>query len=345
MRVDDFDFSLPPGLVAARPAAPRDSSRLLEVAGDGLHDRRFRDLPRLLRPGDLLVFNDTRVIPARLEGRRGAARVEVTLHKEVGGGVWDAFAKPARKLAPGDRVEFGENFAAEVVARRDRGEVRLRFAIEGAAMGAALARHGAAPLPPYIARPDGPDARDLRDYQTVYARHDGAVAAPTAGLHFSHEVLAGLADRGVGSAHVTLHVGAGTFLPVVVDDTRDHRLHAEAGVLDGAAADAVNAARAAGGRIVAVVTTSVRLIETAADDSGRVVPFGGETALFITPGYRFKTVDMMLTNFHLPRSTLFMLVCAFTGLERMRAGYAHAMRAGYRFYSYGDGSLLHRAAA
>ena len=343
MKVDAFDFHLPREMIAARPAVPRDAARLLEVRADGFGDWRFGDLPRLLRPGDLLVFNDTRVIPARLRGRRGAAAVEVTLHKRVDHGCWKAFARPARKLRVGDRVDFGDGFAAEVAGRGEGGEVRLRSDLEADGLREALARHGAAPLPPYIPRPEGPDARDARDYQTVYARRDGAVAAPTAGLHFTTELLDALGERGARSAFVTLHVGAGTFLPVKVADTRDHRMHAEAGRIDAAAAEAVNATRAAGGRVVAVGTTSLRLLETAADDDGHVAPFAGETALFIVPGYRFTAVDVLLTNFHLPRSTLFMLVCAFAGLERMRAAYAHAMEAGYRFYSYGDGSLLHQA--
>ena len=345
MKVDAFDFYLPREMIAARPAVPRDAARLLEVRTDGFGDWRFGDLPRLLRPGDLLVFNDTRVIPARLRGRRGAAAVEVTLHQRVDDGCWEAFARPARKLRVGDRVDFGDGFAAEGVGRGEGGEVRLRFDLEADGLREALADHGAAPLPPYIPRPEGPDARDARDYQTVYARRDGAVAAPTAGLHFTTELLDALGERGARSAFVTLHVGAGTFLPVKVADTRDHRMHAEAGRIDAAAAEAVNATRAAGGRVVAVGTTSLRLLETAADDDGHVAPFAGETALFIVPGYRFTAVDVLLTNFHLPRSTLFMLVCAFAGLERMRAAYAHAMEAGYRFYSYGDGSLLEHAPA
>ncbi len=345
MRVDAFDFDLPRELIAGRPAAPRDSSRLLEIDGADLHDRHFRDLPRLLAAGDVVVFNDTRVIPARLTGRRGGARVEVTLHKDAGDGCWDAFARPAKKLRPGDEVVFGESFAAEVVARGEGGEVRLRFAESGQALRAALQRHGVAPLPPYIPRVDGPDARDARDYQTVYARHDGAVAAPTAGLHFTPGLLSKLEERGVAAVYVTLHVGAGTFLPVKADDTRDHHLHAETGRLDAGAADAVNGARAGGARVVAVGTTSLRLLESAADESGRVDPFEGETALFITPGYRFKVVDALITNFHLPRSTLFMLVSAFAGLEPMRAAYGHAKRAGYRFYSYGDACLIQRTAS
>jgi S-adenosylmethionine:tRNA ribosyltransferase-isomerase len=344
MRVDLFDFDLPRELIAARPASPRDASRLLEVAPDGLRDRRFRDLPGLLRPGDLLVFNDTRVIPARLAGRRGEARIEVTLHRDAGDGCWDAFARPARKLHPGDAVDFGEGFAAEVVSKGEGGEVRLRFDVDAAGLREALARHGAVPLPPYIPRDGGPDARDARDYQTVYARHDGAIAAPTAGLHFTPGLLAELDRRGLGSARVTLHVGAGTFLPVKVADTDEHRMHAENGRIDAGAADAVNRVRGEGGRIVAVGSTSLRLLESAAGEDGRVASFAGETALFITPGYRFRVVDLLLTNFHLPRSTLFMLVSAFAGLERMGAAYAHAIEAGYRFYSYGDACLLERGA-
>ncbi len=345
MKVDAFDFELPRELIAARPIVPRDASRLLEVGADGARDRTFRDLPGLLRAGDLMVFNDTRVIPARLAGRRGRVKVEVTLHMALGGGAWDAFARPARKLAPGDRIDFAEDFSAEVAARGEGGEVRLDFGCDDATLSAALARHGAMPLPPYIPRQAGPDDRDAADYQTVYARHDGAVAAPTAGLHFTDALLAALADAGIASAHVTLHVGAGTFLPVRVDDTRDHRMHAERGRIGGSAAEAIARAQAAGGRIVAVGTTSLRLMESAADAAGAVRPFEGETRLFITPGYRFRVVDTLLTNFHLPRSTLFMLVCAFAGLDRMQAAYAHAKAAGYRFYSYGDASLLHRAAA
>ncbi len=345
MKVDTFDFDLPRALIAARPIAPRDAARLLEVGADGARDRTFRELPGLLRAGDLMVFNDTRVIPARLAGRRGAATVEVTLHMAHGGGVWDAFARPARKLAPGDRIDFADDFSAQVAARGEGGEVRLDFGCDDATLSAALARHGAMPLPPYIPREAGPDKRDAADYQTVYARHDGAVAAPTAGLHFTDALLAALADAGIASAHVTLHVGAGTFLPVRVDDTRDHRMHAERGRIGETAAEAIVRTRAAGGRIVAVGTTSLRLMESAADAAGAVQPFEGETRLFITPGYRFRVVDTLLTNFHLPRSTLFMLVCAFAGLDRMQAAYAHAKAAGYRFYSYGDASLLHRAAA
>ena len=342
MKVSEFDFDLPPALIAARPAVPRDAARLLEV-GATLADHRIRDLPGLLRPGDLLVVNDTRVIPTRLAGRRGAAKVEVTLHKAEAADRWRAFARPARKLRPGDRVTFAEDFAAEVVGKGDGGEVVLRFDRAGPALMAALERHGRLPLPPYIKRAGGADERDRADYQTAFAAHDGAVAAPTAGLHFTPALLAALDQAGIGRTAVTLHVGAGTFLPVKAADTADHVMHAETGRIDAAAAAAINRARADGGRIVAVGTTSLRLLESAADADGTLRPFAGETAIFITPGYRFRVVDLLLTNFHLPRSTLFMLVAAFAGLDRMRAAYDHAMRTGYRFYSYGDCCLLQRS--
>ena len=347
MEVDAFDFDLPRELIAERPAEPRDSSRLLETNAGGLKDRHFRDLPERLAAGDILVFNDTRVIPARLTGRRGEAGVEVTLHKQVADDAdcWDVFARPAKKFRAGDQVVFGDDFSAEVVARGEGGEVRLRFDQQGAAFRAALERHGVSPLPPYIPRSHGADARDGRDYQTIYARHDGAVAAPTAGLHFTPALLDVLAERGMSSAHVTLHVGAGTFLPVKVDNTDDHHMHSEFGEIDVAAAEAINQARAAGGRVIAVGTTSLRLLESAADDSGQVQPFHDETRLFITPGYRFKVADIMITNFHLSRSTLFMLVSAFAGLEAMHAAYDHAKANRYRFYSYGDACLIHRAAS
>jgi S-adenosylmethionine:tRNA ribosyltransferase-isomerase len=343
MRVDAFDFELPKHLIADHPARPRDAARLLAV-GRALDDRVIGDLPSLLRRGDLLVVNDTRVIPTRLVGSRGAARIEATLHRDLGGGAWRAFAKGAKRLKPGDRLVFGDGFAAEVAAKHDEGDLTLRFALEGADFRAALTRLGSMPLPPYIKRAPGGDARDLQDYQTVFARRDGAVAAPTAGLHFTERLLQALDTAGVERLAVTLHVGAGTFLPVKVEDTREHRMHAETGVIDEAAAQRINAARARKGRVVAVGTTSLRLLESAADDGGRVRSFAGETTLFITPGYRFRAVDLLLTNLHLPRSTLFMLVAAFAGLERMHAAYAHAVARGYRFFSYGDACLLHPAA-
>lgn len=343
MRVDLFDFDLPPALIADRPAVPRDSARLLEV-GDTLRDRIVRDLPALLRPGDLLVFNDTRVIPARLFGRRGTAGIEVTLHKRVAADRWRAFARPARKLKRGDAIAFDGGLSAELADKGESGEVELTFDRGGPQLMAALTAVGRMPLPPYIKRPGGSDARDRTDYQTVFAAKDGAVAAPTAGLHFTPELLDALEARGIARVAVTLHVGAGTFLPVKADDTKDHVMHAEFGEIDSAAVAAVARTRAANGRIVAVGTTSLRLLETAADESSRIRPFSGDTNLFITPGYRFKAVDLLLTNFHLPRSTLFMLVCAFAGIERMKAAYEHAKVARYRFYSYGDCCLLHPAA-
>jgi len=339
MRVDEFDFELPKELIADRPAEPRDAARLL-VVGERLTDRRILDLPQLLRPGDLLVANDTRVIPARLVGRRGSARVEVTLHRDLGGGRWRAFAKGAKRLKPGDRLDFGEGFAAEVAAKHEEGDLTLGFGREGPDLRAALERWGSMPLPPYIKREPAGDPRDRGDYQTIFAMREGAVAAPTAGLHFTEGLLLALDHAGIARVTLTLHVGAGTFLPVKVADTRDHRMHSEQGFIDAATAAHVNAARAAGGRIVAVGTTSLRLLESAADGGGQIHPFAGETDLFITPGYRFRAVDLLLTNFHLPRSTLFMLVAAFAGLERMKRAYAHAVAERYRFFSYGDACLL-----
>lgn len=346
MHTSDFDFELPEAFIAQRPARPRDSARLLEVRADGLNDRTVRALPELLGPDDLLVFNDTRVIPAQLQVRRGQARVGLTLHKPdpADDAVWHAFAKPAKRLRPGDTVHAGTALSAEVLSR-DGGEVTLRFDRGGAALRDALEQVGQTPLPPYIDRPEGPDEADQADYQTVFAREPGAVAAPTAGLHFTDRLLAELDARGVRRAGVTLHVGAGTFLPVKSDDPREHPMHAEHGHLDAGTAEAVNATRAAGGRVVAVGTTALRLLETAAGADGTVHPFAGESDLFILPGYRFKAVDCLMTNFHLPRSTLFMLVCAFAGTARMQAAYAHAKAAGYRFYSYGDACFLHRQEA
>ena len=339
MRVDEFDFDLPKELIADRPAEPRESARLLFV-GTRLEDRRVADLPQLLRAGDLLVFNDTRVIPARLQGRRGAAQVEVTLHRDLGQGVWLAFARGAKRLKTGDRLIFAEEFTAEITGKTPAGEVALRFALKGPEFRAALERHGAMPLPPYIKRPRGGDPRDRRDYQTIFAKKEGAVAAPTAGLHFTERLVADLTAGGIEHLTVTLHVGAGTFLPVKAEDTSEHTMHGETGFLDAATAQRLDARRRAGGRIVAVGTTSLRLLETAVDAKGRFHPFAGETKLFITPGYRFRAIDVLVTNFHLPRSTLFMLVSAFAGLERMRNAYAHAIERHYRFFSYGDASLL-----
>ena len=352
MKVDDFDFDLPKDLIAQRPASPRDSARLLKVpAAAEFTDHGIGDLPGLLNPGDILVFNDTLVIPARLKGRRtsrGTAKVEVTLTREIGSGRWRTLAKPAKKLGPGDRVEFAsdlaEGLAAAVIARNG-GEVILDFGLERDQLRALLATHGNMPLPPYIKRPELADDADAADYQTMFAKRAGAVAAPTAGLHFTDRLMKALKETGVGHAFVTLHVGVGTFLPVTVEDTRDHLMHAEWGEVSDTAAAAINEARLAGGRIVAVGSTSLRLLETAADGDGRIRPFSGETDIFITPGYEFRTADLMLTNFHLPRSTLFMLVCALAGIERMKDAYAHAIAAGYRFYSYGDASLIERVAS
>ncbi|MBM3516437.1 MAG: tRNA preQ1(34) S-adenosylmethionine ribosyltransferase-isomerase QueA [Alphaproteobacteria bacterium] len=341
MQVGAFDFDLPPDRIALRPAVPRDAARLL-VVGDALADRHVRDLPDLLGPGDLLILNDTRVIPAQLRGRRGQARLGLTLHRTLGSARWLAFAKPARRLRAGDAVEIGEGFRAVVEDRLAEGEVLVRLEAEGGDVTAALAAHGQTPLPPYIAARRAADAADRGDYQTVFARRPGAVAAPTAGLHFTPDLFARLDARGIGCVFVTLHVGAATFLPVKTADTADHRPRAEWGEVGEAAVLRIAAARDAGKRIVAVGTTCVRLLEAAADARGTVRPFRGETDLFVVPGFRFRVVDRLLTNFHLPRSSLFMLVAAFAGLERMRRAYAHAIGAGYRFYSYGDACLLDR---
>jgi S-adenosylmethionine:tRNA ribosyltransferase-isomerase len=341
MRLADFDFDLPRELIADRPAKPRDAARLLVVPGvGGFEDRRISDLPELLRPGDLLVSNDTKVIPARLVGTRGAATVEITLAHDLGGGNWQAFAKGARRLHPGDPITFADDFAADVVAKEPDGSVTLRFDIESGALADSLSRHGSMPLPPYIKRPKGGDPADCEHYQTMFARQPGAVAAPTAGLHFTPGLLERLAARGVGLATVTLHVGPGTFLPVKTDDPRAHRMHGEWGVITDETAERVRSTKAQGGRIVAIGTTSLRLLESAAAETGEVQPFTGETRLFILPGYRFRTIDLLLTNFHLPRSTLFMLVAALAGLERMKAAYAHAVAERYRFFSYGAACLI-----
>lgn len=355
MRVDLFDFDLPQERIALWPAEPRDSARMLVVRPNALEDRIVRDLPAYLRAGDALVVNDTRVIPARLNGVRvrgdAVARIEATLVKREGSNLWRALAKPAKRLAPGDRIRFGE--ASESMAcllaaldadvvERNEGEVLLSFHLDGAALDEAIERLGHMPLPPYIAARRADDESDARDYQTMFAREPGAVAAPTAGLHFTPELIAAIEAKGVAIHRVTLHVGAGTFLPVKADDTDAHVMHSEWGEVGAEAAAALNAVRAAGGRIVAVGTTALRILESAATEEGVIRPYTGETAIFITPGYRFRAVDVLMTNFHLPRSTLFMLVSAFAGLDTMRAAYAHAIAQNYRFYSYGDACLLLR---
>ncbi len=343
MSLDDFDFVLPGGLIADRPCEPREAARLLHMpASGGLADRNIADLPALLRPGDLIVCNDTKVIPARLIARRGAATIEITLYRDQGGGSWRAFAKGARRLHAGDRLEFAEDFAATVAGKHPEGDVTLHFDRESEALYAALARHGTMPLPPYIKRPRGGDPRDRSDYQTIFARAEGAVAAPTAGLHFTPALVEALAGRGIGLASLTLHVGPGTFLPVKTPDPREHRMHGEWGILSAETAERIAATRRAGGRIVALGTTSLRLIESAAAETGAVRPFAGETRLFILPGYRFRAIDLLLTNFHLPRSTLFMLVAALAGLDRIKSAYLHAIAQHYRFFSYGDACLIER---
>jgi S-adenosylmethionine:tRNA ribosyltransferase-isomerase len=357
MHVADFDFELPEERIALRPASPRESARLLLVEpGQPIGDLHVRDLPGLLRAGDILVFNDTRVIPARLDGLRrrdeSVIRVEATLHKRLSPSTWTAFMRPGKKLAAGDRLTFGHDadraclagaLDATVTAKGEGGEVTLAFDLAGPDLDIAIAEHGAMPLPPYIAARRAQDEQDRADYQTIYAREDGSVAAPTAGLHFTPALLAQLEAAGVSTAFVTLHVGAGTFLPVKVDDLADHRMHAEWGEVSATVADRLNEVRAAGGRIICVGTTSLRLLESATGEDGIVRPFMDDTAIFITPGYRFRAADGLMTNFHLPKSTLFMLVSAFAGLSTMRAAYAHAVADGYRFYSYGDTSLLWKA--
>lgn len=379
MKVDLFDFDLPPERIATRPVTPRDAARLLVVGGAqspeskvqssvaDIRDVSVRDLPSFLRPGDVMVFNNTRVIPARLLGKRGEAKVEVTLHKRLssvipaqagipisdavmdsrlrrndGKECWQAFAKPGKKLRIGDTFTIADDFTAIVDDKLESGEVVLRFDCAGATLLDKLHRYGSMPLPPYMHREA--DATDANRYQTVFAKEAGAVAAPTAGLHFTSELLAAIDARGVKRVEVTLHVGAGTFLPVKVDDTKDHQMHSEDIVITQQQAEAINAAKAAGGRIVAVGTTAMRVLESVTSEQGVVQPFVGETRIFITPGYRFRAVDILMTNFHLPRSTLFMLVSAFSGLEEMRAAYQHAIDSGYRFYSYGDACLLFRKA-
>jgi len=360
MRTDLFDFELPPERIALRPIAPRDAARLLVVRPDAqpeLEDRNVLDLSDLLRRGDALVVNDTRVIPARLSGRRigrGAEpAIEATLHQRLDGSRWRAFVKPAKRLAPGDMVRFGDEgrvcflgqLDATVEEKGDGGEVTLAFTFHGPVLDQAVDERGVMPLPPYIASRRAPDERDRTDYQTLFAQTEGSVAAPTAGLHFTDALVQRLQERGIALHEVTLHVGAGTFLPVKVEDTADHKMHAESGSVSEETAAALNAVHRAGGRIVAVGSTSLRLLETATGVDGVIRPFSGATDLFITPGYRFRAVDVMMTNFHLPRSTLFMLVAAFSELETVKRAYAHAIEAGYRFYSYGDACLLFRAPA
>ncbi|MFC3218508.1 tRNA preQ1(34) S-adenosylmethionine ribosyltransferase-isomerase QueA [Tianweitania populi] len=355
MKVDLFDFDLPDECIALRPADPRDSARMLVVGDDGaLGDRNVFDLPKLLRAGDALVFNDTKVIPAQLQGIRSRGEnksaVDATLHMRVAADRWRAFMRPAKRVAMGDRIAFGHSaeacmigaLDATVVEKGEGGEVELAFDLSGAFLDEALHTVGHIPLPPYIASKRPEDARDRSDYQTIYADQEGAVAAPTAGLHFTPQLMAALDEAGISRHFVTLHVGAGTFLPVKADDTADHKMHSEIGLVTEDVAASLNAVRARGGRIVCVGTTSLRLLESAADADGLIQPWQGPTDIFITPGYRFRAVDILMTNFHLPRSTLFMLVSAFAGFQSMHDAYAHAIGNGYRFYSYGDSSLLFR---
>ena len=348
MRVDLFDFDLPNENIALRPHDPRDEAKLLFVPPTGeFESHKVLELPNFLQPGDALVFNDTKVIPAELAGTRVRgdirAGVHFNLHKREDLSTWRAFARPAKKVQLDDRIEFGPNLSAVITEKGDAGEVVLRFDAEGASLDGAIAEVGHIPLPPYIASKRAEDERDKTDYQTIYAREEGAVAAPTAGLHFTDRLFDALDAKGIERHFVTLHVGAGTFLPVKADDTEDHVMHAEWGEITPDMADRLNAVHARGNKIIAVGTTSLRLLESATDEAGVVQPFCGDTDIFITPGYRFRAIDGLMTNFHLPKSTLFMLVSAIMGQERMLAAYAHAIANGYRFYSYGDSSLLLRA--
>ena len=355
MRVDLFDFDLPDESIALRPAEPRDHAKLLRVRpGQPFEDRQVFELPDLLQPGDALVFNDTKVIPAQLEGMReregNISQVSATLHMRTGPDRWKAFLRPAKRVKEGDRIRFGHSGSscfmgtldATVAEKGDAGEVLLVFDLSGAALDEAIAAVGHIPLPPYIASKRAEDERDRSDYQTVYAREEGAVAAPTAGLHFTPDLLAKIRERGIEEHFVTLHVGAGTFLPVKANDTTDHKMHSEIGYVSQETADALNVVHARGGRVICVGTTSLRLIESAAGEDGIIRPWAGPTDIFITPGYKFRAVDLLMTNFHLPRSTLFMLVSAFSGFEVMHEAYTRAIETGYRFYSYGDSSLLER---
>lgn len=340
MRVDLFDFELPPERIALRPVAPRDSARMLSVASDGsLTDQTVRDLPRMLRKGDCLIFNDTRVIPAQLQGRRGNASIGATLHKRIDLRRWQAFIRNAKRLRPGDSIDFGQGVLATAEQRHDDGSFTLFFGGDEP-VEILLQRAGTMPLPPYIAGKRPTDERDAEDYQTMFAQKDGAVAAPTASLHFTPDLMDAVRAAGIETATLTLHVGAGTFLPVKAEDTAEHRMHSEWGSIDAETASRLNRIRAAGGRLIAVGTTSLRLVESAADEHGEVHPFEGDTDIFITPGYQFKAIGGLMTNFHLPKSTLFMLVSALMGRETMQAAYAYAIAENYRFYSYGDSSLL-----
>ena len=350
MKLSDFDYHLPPEVIASEPVRPRDSARLLNMTGQSFCDRLISDLPSILAPGDLLVANDTEVIPARLSGRRGEAGISVTLHKHEGGARWRVFAKPARKCRPDDVIHFGEDFAARVEGRGAGGDVGLVFInpqsdaeLDKASVQAGLAAHGGMPLPPYIQRPDNATEADVLDYQTMFAEHRGAVAAPTAGLHFTPGLMQRLEAADIGLATVTLHVGAGTFLPVTVENVADHHMHSEWGHIPATTAARINATRSAGGRIVAVGTTSLRILEACFAVHGDVREYADETDIFITPGFRFGAVDMLMTNFHLPKSTLLMLVSAFAGMQPIRDAYAHALDGGYRFFSYGDACLMQRA--
>ncbi|MCP4104918.1 MAG: tRNA preQ1(34) S-adenosylmethionine ribosyltransferase-isomerase QueA [Desulfobacteraceae bacterium] len=342
MKVDLFDFDLPTYLIAKHPARPRDSAKLLDITGDAFADRVIRELPNFLRPGDLLIGNNTRVIPARLKGRRGRSGAEVTLHKQESHDTWLAFAKRSRKLKPDDTIQFADEFHALVVQKKQGGEVLLKFNRSGADLVLALDKYGEMPLPPYIKRNSGNACNDREDYQTIFARHNGAVAAPTAGLHFTDSMLESLEKNKIRLTTITLHVGAGTFQPVKTEDTDNHKMHSEWGHISEKTVELIKKTKKSGGRVIAVGTTCLRLIETVADDAGEIRPFTGETDIFITPGYKFKSADMLLTNFHLPRSTLFMLVSAFAGLEKMHAAYEYAKQQNYRFYSYGDCCLLKR---
>lgn len=342
MKVDKFDFELPKELIAIRPAPSRDGARLLVVKGKSLSDKLVSDLPTFINAGDLMIFNDTRVIPARLSGKRRDAKMEITLHMNMSGGVWKAFARPAKKLKVDDVINFMGGLDALVTSKGDAGEITIQFNKTDDELSEALTFAGVMPLPPYIASQRPVDDRDLEDYQTIYSKHDGAVAAPTAGLHFTENLQNSLKERQVNAAYVTLHVGAGTFLPVKVDDTDDHKMHEEYGEISPDVAALINETHKRGNKVIAVGTTSLRLLESATDEDGVTKPFAAATDIFITPGYKFRSVDILMTNFHLPKSTLFMLVSAFAGFDNMKAAYKHATQSGYRFYSYGDSSILFR---